>query len=93
MAGTYRLCGYSDDGFILDLDGIRVINDWIDRDKAWINCDTAKYATPATVDFSDGRAKQLNAWYYENSGEALVYLWYFTANGWTVVPTNWYVSG
>ena len=93
VAGTYRLCGYSDDGFILDLDGIRVINDWIDRDKAWINCDTAKYATPATVDFSDGRAKQLNAWYYENSGEALVYLWYFTANGWTVVPTNWYVSG
>jgi hypothetical protein len=78
---------------MLDLDGIRVINDWIDRDKAWINCDIAKYATPATVDFSDGRAKQLNAWYYENRGEALVYLWYFTANGWTVVPTNWYVSG
>jgi hypothetical protein len=78
---------------MLDLDGIRVINDWIDRDKAWINCDTAKYATPATVDFSDGRAKQLNAWYYENRGEALVYLWYFTANGWTVVPTTWYVSG
>ena len=92
-ASTYRLCGYSDDGFILDLDGIRVINDWIDRDKAWINCDTAKYATPATVDFSDGRAKQLNAWYYENSGEALVYLWYFTANGWTAVPTSWYISG
>ena len=81
---TYYMCGSSDDGFMLYLDGDLVINDWYDRGGG---C-----GQTADVDFSDGQPKELVAYYYENGGGAHAYLVYYTGDGWTPVPGAWYTQ-
>ena len=81
-AQTYYVCAFSDDGFQLILDGETVINDWYDRGPS---C-----GQTADIDFGDGQAKQLEAWYYENGGGAMTQLLYYTGQGWAVIPDAWY---
>lgn len=80
---TYYICAFSDDGFQLYLDDQLVIPDWWDRGPQCGNT--------ADVDFSDGRAKRLMAYYYENGGGAVAQLRYYIGEGmWMPVPDSWY---
>ena len=82
---VYYMCANSDDGFRLYLDEILVINDWYDRGGG---C-----GETADVDFSNGQAKRLTAYFYENGGGASAYLTYYTDNGgWAFVPGSWYTQ-
>jgi hypothetical protein len=79
----YYLCAYTDDGFKLYLDDELVINDWVDRGPSCGNT--------ADVDFSNGEAKRLTGFYYENGGGAVAKLFYSTdAGSWATVPDSWY---
>lgn len=81
----YYLCGFTDDGFMLYLDGTLVINDWWDRGP--------QCGSVAEVSFQDGMSKELLAYYYENGGGAVASLWYWEPEGyWTPVTQSWYVN-
>ncbi len=80
---TYYICAYSDDGFQLYLDEVLVIPDWWDRGP--------QCGSTADVDFSDGQAKKLTAYYYENGGGAVAQLRYYIGEGvWMPIPDSWY---
>ena len=81
----YSLCGLVDDGFRLILDGQLVIDDWWDKGPSCGNV--------ADVDFSDGQAKQLTAWMYENGGGAVAVLLFHANDGsWLPIPDSWYTA-
>ncbi|MEY4162802.1 MAG: hypothetical protein RI939_1531 [Actinomycetota bacterium] len=92
ILGRYQVCAFSDDGFVLDLDGIRVIDDWFDRDSGWIDCSRNIQTKTISVDFSTGLPKTLSAWYYENWGAAVVQLRYLSRSGWVPIPSSWYLA-
>lgn len=80
---TYYLCGLADDGFLLEVDGQVVINDWWDKGPSCGNT--------GDLDFSDGQPKQITIWFYENGGGAVAQLMYFTdAGNWLVAPNSWF---
>ena len=80
---TYYICAYSDDGFQLYLNEVLVIPDWLDRGP--------QCGSTADVDFSDGQAKKLAAYYYENGGGAVAQLRYYIGEGvWMPIPDSWY---
>jgi len=82
---VYYICAFADDGFMLYLDGILVINDWYDKGP--------ECRQTADVNFSSGQSKQLTAYYYENSGGAVSELRYYLGNGaWGVIPSSWYTQ-
>lgn len=80
---TYYICAFTDDGFKLYLDDELVINDWWDRGPSCGNT--------ADVDFSNGQAKRLTGYFYENGGGAVARLFYYTDQGsWATIPDSWY---
>lgn len=82
---TYYLCGLVDDGFLLYLDGVLVIDDWWDKGPS---C-----GSTADVDFSNGEPKALTAWMYENGGGAVaILLFYANDQTWQPVPSSWYTN-
>ena len=92
LQGQYAFCSVSDDGFILEMDGVRVLNDWYDRDSAWINCSTKKNTSVGVVDFGANQSRLMDVWYYENMGGANVGLRYLKGSSWLPVPDSWYSS-
>lgn len=80
--GTYPMCIASDDGARLILNDVIIVNDWYDRGGG---CGQI-----ANVDFTDGQAKRMILWWYENGGGAHVTLRYFNGQSWQVVPDSWF---
>ena len=74
-AGNFQLQSTSDDGSRVVIDGIPVLNRWIDQGPASFN--------GSTIYLAKGRHK-IEFWYYENSGsETMQFNWLKNANGTT----------
>jgi hypothetical protein len=74
----FRTCG--DDGMILKISGLTVIDDWVDRGG---QCGTANGYYMVSTGW-----EPIEVWWYENGGGANGSLQWNIGNGWTVVPSN-----
>lgn len=85
---TYYFCPYTDDGYIVTIEGTIVATLWNDR---FAHC-----ATPFSYTF-DGSPKTFLMWYYEHDASATARFRYSPIdagdpNGWDKVPDSWYSS-
>lgn len=85
---TYYFCPYTDDGYIVTIDGTIVTTLWNDR---FAHC-----ATPFSYTF-DGSPKTFLMWYYEHDASAAARLRYSPIeagdpNAWDKVPSTWFSS-
>ncbi len=76
--GEYQFYGPADDGFILRINGITIINDWYDKGGG------GSFSQP--VFLTAGQANTIEAWYYENGGGAWVQLYWTNQGYWQIVP-------
>lgn len=85
--GAYDFYLCSDDGMRLYIDGQLMIDNWWDRGPS---C-----GAPATIDFSNGQAKSLVVFWYENGGGAMLDLRYASVSNPQManVPASWYSYG
>lgn len=76
--GEYQFYGPADDGFILRINGVTVINDWVDKGGG------GSISEPLVL--IEGEANTFEAWYYENGGGAWVQLYWNPGGAWEIVP-------
>lgn len=76
--GEYQFYGPADDGFILRINGVTVINDWVDKGGG------GSISEPLVL--VEGEANTFEAWYYENGGGAWVQLYWNPGGAWEIVP-------
>lgn len=77
--GTYTFGASADDGVIVTVNGVRVIDSWVDSGNGF------RTGTPITL---AAGVVPIDVWYYENGGgQAIVFQWYVN-NSWQVVPTT-----
>jgi len=74
----FRTCG--DDGMILKISGITVINNWVDRG-GWCGASNGFY-------MDSNEWVPIEVWWYENGGGANGRLEWNIGNGFTVVPSS-----
>jgi len=74
----FRLC--SDDGMILKISGLTVVNNWYDRGG---QCGASNGYYMASNGW-----EPIEVWWYENGGGANGSLQWNIGNGWTVIPAN-----
>jgi hypothetical protein len=69
--GTRTVTFYnsSDDGFILRLNGVTIINNWAEQGPAMYN-------SAGSVTLQGGQSYQIEVWYYENGGGAVAQLYW-----------------
>ena len=80
--GMYRFYTPADDGTILDVAGMRLINDW--RDKG------GGGTTSQEVFIRGGVLYPFTLYYYENGGGANVWMYYYTIeSGYNIVPPEY----
>lgn len=83
-SGLYTFYASTDDGFYLKIGGTRVIMDWENQGMVTYNSQGRKYL----------HARQrytLDAWTYDNDGDAGAELYYSVGNGAIkIVPQDWY---
>lgn len=87
-AATYYFCPYTDDGYIVTIEGVIVTTLWTDQ---FAHC-----STPFAYTF-DGSPKTFFMWYYEHDGSASARFRYSPIdagdpNSWDVVPNSWFSS-
>ena len=76
--GEYQFYGPADDGFMLKINGVTIINDWIDKGGG------GTFSQPVIL--TAGEANTFEAWYYENGGGAWVQLYWTVGGYWQIVP-------
>ena len=76
--GEYNFYGPADDGFILKINGITIINDWVDKGGG------GSISQPVVL--TAGESNSFEAWYYENGGGAWVQLYWNPGGSWQIVP-------
>jgi len=79
--GTYYFGGYADDGVVIKVNNITVLNSWIESGAA---------LRSGIVNLTAG-VQPIEVWYYENGGAANMTLYWYKSNlhqGWTVVPSS-----
>ena len=64
--GSYAFCAMADDGVRLYVDGVRLLDEWHPSNGL-------SYC--ATIDLAKG-AHEVKAEYYEDGGQALIYVWW-----------------
>ena len=77
-SGEYTFYGPADDGFILKINGVTIINDWVDKGGG------GSFSQP--VFLTAGQANTFEAWYYENGGGAWVQLYWTNQGYWQIIP-------
>ena len=75
--GEYSFYGPADDGFILKINGVTIINDWVDKGGG------GSFSQPVVL--VEGEANSFEAWYYENGGGAWVQLYWNPGGMWRIV--------
>ena len=91
-AGTvYRLYFYSnsDDGFVLDINGQRVIND--QSTNQWQSL--TGYTASGWIDVVAGQTYNLDAWYWQNLGGYGMRFYWDYGTGRTTVPNSAFTTG
>jgi hypothetical protein len=77
-SGTADLQCLADDGCIVIIDGVTVINEWVDK-----GMDGGVYLYPLVPN----QSLPITVWYYENGGGAAVqFRWKLPSGDWTIVP-------
>ena len=76
--GQYQFYGPADDGFMLRINGVTIINDWVDKGGG------GTFSQPVIL--TAGQANSFEAWYYENGGGAWVQLYWNLQGVWQIVP-------
>lgn len=77
-AGTYQFGGNADDGIRINVNGISVVNSWIESGGAFRS---------GSVTLSAGIVP-IELLYYENGGGAMVNLQWYQNNTWQVIPST-----
>lgn len=80
-SGTKTITFYnrSDDGFYMTVNGSVVISNWIEQGPSNFNSN-------GTITLSAGQVYEIDVWYYENGGGAVIQLDWNIGNGIVVVP-------
>jgi hypothetical protein len=78
-AGTYSFGGNADDGIRISVNGISVVNSWIESGGAFRSGSVALPAGAVAIELI----------YYENGGGALVNLQWYINNSWQIVDTTY----
>lgn len=78
--GTYTFYAPADDGVMLLIDGVMIINDWYDKGGGGSIVNTA---------LTQGQ-HEITLWYYENGGGAWVQFYVQTTEGMFIVPASWF---
>ena len=79
---AYRFMGDADDGFMMTIDGVTIINDWYDKGGG------GTWSYPVT--WTAGSTHTFTAVYYENGGGAKIILNGQTNSGPFIVPSSWF---
>lgn len=77
--GTYYFGTTSDDGTILTVNGVTLVNCWCEQGP------TFRYGA---IDLTAGQVVPIDLWYYENGGGAVLQLFWYTGAGWQIMPTS-----
>ena len=79
-SGTVNLQCLADDGCIVIIDGVTVINEWYDK---------GTWGEVYQYTLVPNQSLPFTVWYYENGGGAVIQLrWQFPDGDWTVVPES-----
>lgn len=79
-AGTYSLRTYADDGAVVWVDDVQVINDWK-------TSTTAHYSSPGNITVTAGQVSRIRVHYFESTGSARLALYWTPPGGaQTIVP-------
>ena len=76
---TVTFYSRNDDGFYLNINNVNVINSWWDQGPSFWN-------GAGSITLTAGEVYQINAWWYEAGGGAVVQLYWDTGSGAVIVP-------
>lgn len=82
---TITFYDYSDDGFILNVNGSRVISNWQEQGPA-------NWNGRGSITLQGGQTYAFDVWYYENGGGAAVELFWNQSGSITLIPNSDYVT-
>jgi hypothetical protein len=80
---TVTFYNISDDGFILRINGVTVINDWAEQGPM-------AYNGAGSITLQGGQSYQIEVWYYENGGGAAAQLYWNYFGGINLVDAAYY---
>ena len=82
-AGTYNFYFAGDDGMYMKIDGSVVISDWQEQGLTYYNGSGSKY-------FSSAGYYDIDTWWYENGGDAGIYLYWNYGGSINLISSTYY---